>query len=54
MEINRRARRLTPEEKVSIVEDYNIGMPILDIMTKNDISLSTVYRVLKAMEKKEV
>lgn len=54
MEIKYRNKRITLEERVEIVKDYNKGLPIAKIMEKYSTSMATIYRVLGAMAKKEV
>lgn len=54
MEINMRYKRLTEEDRVKIVNDYNARMPIKDIMSKYKVARRTIYRTLKMMGQKNI
>ena len=55
MEVNYRQKRLTEEEKIRIVTDYNAGMKIPDIMQRYGVSsVMTIYRTLKTMANRKV
>ena len=45
--INYRKKRLTPEQKVQLVSDYNAGLPILTLTERFSIHRTTLYRILR-------
>lgn len=52
MEIKRRQKRLTPEEKLRVVTDYNGGIAMPIIMVKYGIkSRKTIYNILNSVIK---
>jgi hypothetical protein len=42
-----RQPRITPEQKVQILTDYNSNMKISEILKRNNISQGTLYRIIK-------
>lgn len=52
MEVNYRQKKLSDKDKIGIVNDYNTGMKIADIVARYGVSANTVYRTLRAMVKK--
>lgn len=53
MEINYRIRnKLSDEDKLRLVTDYNAGMKLADLVARYEVSTNTIYRILKAMAKK--
>ena len=47
MKIEYRRKRLTPEQKVQLVSDYNAGIAISNLLDRFGISKATLYRILK-------
>lgn len=47
-------RRLSLEEKLKVLADYNAGMKIMEITHKHKIALTTLYDILKYLEKNDI
>lgn len=47
MKINFRQPRLTEDEHLAIVNDYNAGMKVDEILKKHNIGKMRLYRLLK-------
>lgn len=52
MEVNYRQKKLSIEDKINIVTDYNAGMKMKDIAARYKVSVNTIYRTLRTMVKK--
>lgn len=47
-----RKPRISGETKARVITDYNAGISIGEILKRNNISLGTLYRILKQKIKK--
>ena len=53
MDVKYRRRVITSQDRINIVNDFNSGMTVKDVLSKNNIARGTLYKVLKEMRAKE-